>query len=451
MLPNPHGPIQQQIMMSMFDPDLLEMWVACGSKFGKSIAAAAAINAAAWMKQDGLFRWVAPIYSQARIGFRYCNRMLPGEPAVTPNKSDPSLTINAKETKIEFRSGKYPEDLEGEACHGYINDECAKMVEQVYDSEKTTTTVTRGKIISISTPRGKGWFYAKCMAAKEEMDWALKKGIKPKRIFLTAPSTANPFVTSEAILDNKKNMPDRLYRQYFLAEFVDNGSVFSNFRDCIFGDYFELDGEYQRWFHETAKDCQVVIGVDWAKTKDRTVFTATDLATRNVVGVERFYKTPYTEAIRRLLLFTRKFKEEIATLHDKTGIGSVIDDQLAYTPIKAQGIVFTNASKADMVTKLITATEQKSIGLPNWKDLIEEMDAFEVSATATGMMSYNAPSGLHDDIVCSLMLSHLALLQYADRDMKIIFMEDLIKDKSFDEPSTIEQYYNRIVDDEDDY
>jgi hypothetical protein len=89
--------------------------------------------------------------------------------------------------------------------------------------------------------------------------------------------------------------------------------------------------------------------------------------------------------------------------------------------------------------------------------MIAELDAFEVSSTSTGLLSYNAPTGLHDDIVCSLMLSHLALIQYGDKDMSVSVMEAprpaALKEGDKppeDKRSAVEQFYNALAGDDDD-
>lgn len=439
---------------------LTEMWVPCGTKFGKSIGAAAAITTRQVTGHGLLGRWVAPIYSQTKIGFKYCRKILPPAPHTRVDNHDLSLTMTALDSRVEFKSGKFPEDLEGEGIHGgYVLDECAKMQQQVYDSAKTTVTVTRAPILAISTPRGKNWFYSKCMSAKDEMEWAIKKGLPPAKLFLTAASTDNPLVSAEAVEEARRSMPDRLFRQYYLAEFVDDGSVFLGYRDCLFGEEIETTGPSQRWFDPEYVDGIVVVGADWAKTQDYTVFTAFDIATKKLVGFQRFHKTPYTEAIRKLVLFCRKFKDIMVVKHDKTGLGGVIDDQLSYTDLPYEGVVFTNAWKAEAVTSLITSVEHKMIGLPRWPEMIDEFESYEVSTSAAGNLSYASVVGKHDDIVSSLLLSHQALLQYSDSGADIKFMEDLknpdgAKRESKDAPpqqvSPIEEFYRSVKDDDDD-
>src|SRR6185369_5483389 len=211
-LPSPHSDTQSRIFQA-FDRPGTETWVACGTKFGKTISGSTALSKHFPIKKQGLWRWVAPIYSQALIGHRNIERMMPPRPFVEPLQY--SIKIPSTKSTIEFRSGEKPENLEGEACSGYVLDECAKMREQVYSSAKTTVTLTRGPILAISTPRGKNWFYNKCMQAKAEMELSLAKGEIPTRIFITAPTVANPRISAEIVAEAKKSLPDRLFRKYY--------------------------------------------------------------------------------------------------------------------------------------------------------------------------------------------------------------------------------------------
>lgn len=447
-VPKPHSEKQRIIMNAFNLRGVREVWVACGTKLGKTLGASGALCTSSPLKKQSLWRWVAPIYTQSQIGYDYCSRMLPPAPYVHRRRHGQIISFPSIDTRIQFFHGQRPESLEGEATAGNVLDEAAKMKEEVYAAVKTTTTVTRGKILLISTPLGKNWFYKGCMAAKDEMHRAKREGRHPTKIFITAPSISNPSVGQDIIDDARISLPYRLYQQLYLAEFVEDGTVFAGFRGCLYGDYLDMaDTEYQHWYMPGCEKATVCIGADWAKTTDRTVFTAVDMATRKVVGFERFYKTPYTEAIRRLVLFSRKFKQVQVLYHDKTGIGDAIDDQLAYTHLPYEGIVFTNKSKADMVSKLITSVEQQTIELPNWGDLVKEMDAYEVNTTSSGNFTYGAPSGQHDDIVSSIMLCNLGLVQYSDRRSEILFMDELLKNQKIGGPRTIEQYYNSLSED----
>lgn len=435
--PTPHSREQAMVMNAFNTPGLLELWVANGTKNGKSIGASSGLSAKAWVTKNGLFRWVAPIYAQSKIGLRYCQRLLPPKPYVLPNKSEMSLHIARQNTNMEFWHGQDPESLEGEAVNGYVLDEAAKMMASVYDSVLTTVTITRGPIVAISTPRGKNWFHAKCMRAKEEMEWSIRKGKVPKRLFITAPSAINPKVSEEAIDEARRNLPDRLFRQYYLAEFVDDGDVFGGFRQVLYGDPLDFNGKMHFWilpeYKETNNgraDVDVVIGADWGKKNDYTVFTAWDFKRRKMVGFQRFRGTSYIHAIKCLIWFAARFRKVHMIRHDKTGLGEVIDDLLDKTELPYEGQVFTNHSKSEMVNTLMVAVEQRSVQLPNWTTMVHEMDNYEVTTTEIGNMKYSAPQGLHDDIIASMILGWSCAQDYMDSEMAVKFVEELPKQQT---------------------
>ena len=448
-LPKPHSHKQAIIMNALMTEGLLEIWIACGTKFGKSLGAGCAISSKFLSVPGTNYRWVAPIYSQAKIGFNYIKTLL--HPSMAErNLSALTLSNENLGNIIEFKSGKYPEDLEGEAISGgYVLDECAKMVEQVYDSAKTTLTVTRAPMINISTPRGKNWFYKKCMEARDQMEWDLKHDRSPTKIFITAPSSDNPMVTLEAIEDARRSLPERLFKQYYLAEFIDDGSVFTGVRDILFEFSEIIETHRAKWVDPNSSNLNVVVGVDWAKTVDYTVMFAFDIETGKAAGFWRFQRQPYTEAIRRLMIFCKNFKEVSIIKHDKTGVGSAIDDQLAYTGLPYSGLTFTNAIKSEMVSKLMTSIETKAIMLPNWPEMLNEFDFYEVTTNALGNTTYGAVEGKHDDIVTAILLANVALLQYGNRQTEINFMEELPNKK--ETVSAVEQFYLDALDDDDQF
>lgn len=416
----PHSDKQNLIMNAFFIPGLIEMWVACGSKFGKSISASTALCLAFPLKRQALWRWIAPVYSQSRIGYKYCKKILPPEPYTRLNESNLSISMPLIDSQIQFFHGQHPETLEGEATHGNILDEAAKMKEGVYESVKTTTTVTRGPIVGISTPKGKNnWFYRRCMEAKEEMLRARHENRRPTKIFIHAPTMVNPYVSMDIINDAKRTMPERLWRQYFLAEFVSDGACFSNVSSCFTSDYIET-GENFHWYSDVTIDQDVVVGVDWARNIDCTVFTAIAPKDRRLKGIWRMKGLSYPKQILRLKTFCSKFKSANTIWHDKTGVGVALDDMLGETELPFRGITFTNSSKNEMMVRLMLAFETQGIGIPNIDKLVNELNDIEVKTTATGLPTYSAPDGSTDDIVMSLALSYSAMLQHVDRDFSIL-------------------------------
>ena len=419
---------EQALMMNFYrmDPECRELWAACGTKFGKSLAISTANAQALWVHRMWKMRWIAPIYQQAKIGLDYTKKILPGEPYVTPNLKDLSLYVRNQQNLIEFKSGQNPEDLEGEAINANALDEASKMKPQVYDSAIGTMTMTYGKLAGFSTPRGKNWFYKKCMNAKDEMIWCLKRKRIPTKLFIHAPTRANPNVRIEAIEAARKNLGPRLFSQYYEAEFVDDGAIFVNFRSCIYGEEIEVSGSVQFWKVSNSNQVDVVIGADWAKHTDFTVFTAWGKigGKHKVVGFLRFQSIGYIEAVRELRKFSRCFKSVDIVYHDRTGIGDAVDDILSHTDLNYEGIIFSNTSKSAMVNNLMMGFETEQCSIPNWEEMLKELDSFEVVTSVIGTMRYSAPSGLHDDIVCSMMLGYAASTEF-NQEFRVMYLDEL--------------------------
>jgi len=393
------------------------------------------------------WRWVAPIYTQACIAMDdYFPKLVPPHPYSKVNRSDLSITIPSNNTIFEFWHAQNPSSLEGAAVNGYVFDEASKMKPEARSSARTTTTRTKGPMMFISYPFGKNWFYVGCMEAKAHMEWSLKNGKEPEKIFLTAPTSDNPHIDFKVIEDARRELPERLFRQFYLAEFVDDGQVFVGFRDRFYGPELSLGQERQIWTAPEASEKTVVVGADWAKTTDYTVFFAADVETRKIVGLERFNRMPYTEAVRRLKIFCNRFKSTVIVRHDKTGVGTAIDDLLAVAEVPAEGITFTNQTKADMVAKLMTAFDTDGqIGLPRWDILASELESYDVTTSASGNFIYGAPAGKHDDAVSALMLMNTALIDYGNRDYQVRMMEDLPKTELALSP--LAAFYRDLMDD----
>ena len=397
-----------------------------------TLGLSSALVSAAPLRPQTLWRWIAPIYPQTRIGMRYIQRMMPKD-HIKVNRADMTIEMPAIDSIIQFFHGQHPSSLEGEASSGNVLDECAKMKHDVYASVKTTVTVTRGIIVGISTPLGKNWFWEKCMEAQEEMRRAYKEKRQPKKIFITAPTSANPFVMKEAIEEARRSLPARLFEQYYLAKFVDDSEVFCGFRECLYGDHIEMMNQaYQMYvIPDLATDANdrykvsVIIGADWGKITDFTVFTVWDYVNRRLIGFMRFKGEDYVNSIRNLVDFADKFSFVEMVYHDQTGLGEPINDLLSRTELPYEGVTFSNKTKAAMVNIMIMGIQTRTVKLLNWFEMIKELDAYEVTTTEIGVMRYSAPNGMNDDIVSSMILGYAGMTEYSDQSFDVKIMEEL--------------------------
>jgi hypothetical protein len=446
--PESHSREQTIIMNALRTDGLRNVFVAMGTKFGKTVASAVALSSQCLERPGTVWRWVAPIYQQSKIGLEYCQKIMPPEPDVKANMSLMHLYAPDVDSRIEFWHGQHPMSLEGAGVHGYVIDEAAKCHEQVYLSAKTTVTMTKGTIMCISTPLGKNWFYQRAMEAKDHMAWAIKTGRPLEQIFLTAPTAVNPYISRDIIRKAKREMPARLFRQYYMAEFLDEGTVFTGIAEALYGDPLEFETDTVKWIADCAKKKTVVIGADWAKSEDYTVFTALDLETKELCGFYRFHKVPYTEAVRRLIWFSTRFESVVVIRHDKTGVGSAIDDLMAHTDLPHEGVTWTSSIKNEMVARLMTSFEQREIKIPRWSSLVTELEQYEISVTPTGAMSYGAPTGKHDDCVSSLLMANAALLEYGDKTLEVRYVNEI--GEVVAPKDGLEAYYQSLVEDDED-
>lgn len=409
-----------------------------------SLSASTCLSQASLVKTNGLWRWIAPIYEQSKIGMSYFKKLLPPAPHSDFKQGAMRIFLPKLDSEIQFWHTKHPESLEGVGSSGNIFDEAAKCPFDAVAAARTTVTFTKGPEGYFSTPFGKNWFFKECMEAKERMEWAIRNDKDPEYIFLTARTIDNPYIDPEVVEEARKSLPDRLFRQYYLAEFMDEGSVFVGFRDCIEGPEIDVYGAVQHYIDPDAEKYSVFLGVDWAKKQDYLVATAYAIDPQTslpkMVGFLRFQGVGYVEALKELYKFIKKFKDVLMLKHDKTGVGEAIDDMLGQLSVPFEGVVFTNSSKAEMINKLIMAFETKAIKLLNWPEMVRELESFTVTTNALGTARYEAPAGMHDDIVASMMLGYYAAQEYST-EFKLNFLEDLPRQKM-----SVEKWYNDLID-----
>lgn len=449
------------------------MCLALGTKCGKTLGGAGRIanfSFTAPTEQAALYRIIAPTYQQASITYKYLDRLFPQTlpqqanltaeqyksaqaqwARLTPDRSESRMRMkwNHNNAQIQCVHAQDPEkSIEGERTHGNLIDEAAKCSAQTLASVMSTTSQTGGWIACTSTPRGKNWFYDLYRQCEEHMNWA-EKNQKPYEMFsATARTIDSPYVDKRVVEQARLSLPDRLFRQLYLAEFMDDGSVFAGHRDCVEGDLIDCFGKMQVWQVSDAKSRKVVIGADWAKRTDYGVFIAFEvgISKPKIIGFRRFQGLDYKLAIRELYNFSEQFAEVLLIRHDRTGIGDVINDMLSNFPWPIDPVVFTNESKSSMVDSYMVAIETRNLVLPNWPELIKEHDNYDVKMSVLGKPTYSAPSGLHDDIVTACFLAWTAVLETQDRVFDVRFLEDLPKTEL-----SMESWYSSFAEENEDF
>jgi len=370
--------------------------LACGVRWGKTRAAAMEGLAAAMEPREHSRGWVvAPTYDLGEKVFRelvVVSAEHLRHRIVTLREHDKRLVIRNLAgglSEVRCRSADNPTSLLGEGLDWLICDEFAQLKPAVWQNFLTQRLIDRrGWALLISTPRGKGLFYDLFRRGQ---------GGDPDFESWNHPSWSNPHLSRELIEKERARLPERVFRQEFCGEFIEGaGQVFRNVRELATRDWAGYD-----------QNRSYCAGLDLAQTVDYTVLVIMD-ELRRVVHVERFQRLDWAIQIGRIKVALERYGNP-PCLVDATGAGKPIHEQLLAEEINAVPYIFTNASKAALISALAIAIERREIGLPRvdlWPDGIEELEAFQYSITDAGNVKTGAPSGQHDDCVTALSLAN---------------------------------------------
>lgn len=183
---------------------------ACGRRFGKTrLGAALCIMTAG---QRGRAWWVAPTYKVGQVGWRLLSRMAQQVPGADVQKAERLITFPGG-GEIYVRSADNPNSLRGEGLDFVVLDECAFIHEDAWqEALRPALSDHKGRAMFISTPKGQNWFYRlwlRCADPTQEewRGWRL-------------PTSDNPYIDPAEIEAARISLPERVFRQEYLAEFL---------------------------------------------------------------------------------------------------------------------------------------------------------------------------------------------------------------------------------------
>lgn len=362
--------------------------MACGRRFGKTLAATNELAKKALEKPSSLNWWIAPTYRQTEIAFELIAAALKPVLKKSPNRSKLRLDV-INDSVIEFRSAERYENMRGDGPSFVVFDEASKCPKAAWQEVvRPALADNQGGAIFISTPWGRDWFWELFMRGQDptQNDYWSK----------SFPTSANPFIPLAEIEEARTSLPPLIFAQEFEAIFLDDAaSVYSNVDGCI----------RAGWFKEPEFGHFYTVGWDIAKYKDYSVFTVLDCNSQEIVYWERMNNCSYeTQIDTHLLPMVRKYNEAHVIM-DVTGVGDPILEEVRKRDINVEGYYFTNSSKKELIDRSVVALEKRQVTYPNIPVLINELKAYSYEFTRSGNIIYNAPEGQHDDCVISLALA----------------------------------------------
>jgi hypothetical protein len=387
-LPQPY-PLQREIIEHPAKYKVL----ACGRRAGKTHVAALAGVGGGKYGGHGLLdgknvRFASPSQDQTDVFWDYLKRWLaPLWDAPGFYKNESKRLIKYREGSIRVKTGSNPDVLRGFGdIDLLIFDECAWLNPAVWNEVGMPMLLDRdGDAWFLSTPKRRNWFWSLYIQSlnSDNKDWKC----------WSFPTTANPYISEEALNRLTSNMTEEMYRQEILAEFLEGQGAVFRYVDqrCILERRDPYEGDF-------------VAGIDFAQTQDYTVMIVMDRATRQVVDYDRFRQMDWSMQRGRIM-----------TMHDKWGLQTIIAERnSAGSPnveaLQKEGlpvIAFdtTPKSKPPLIESLVLAFDRDEIGVLDDPIIRGELMAYERTVTATGRSQYSAPSGLHDDCVMALALA----------------------------------------------
>jgi hypothetical protein len=334
--------------------------------------------------------WVGPTYGQANdYGF---DKLYPKIPkallAEEPKRSKPREIYFKNGSVISFRSADRPDSLDGAGVDFLIVDEAAQTPEMVwYQHLRPTLTDTQGDATFISTPRGQNWFH----------DWFSRgQSSDPDHADVwssQAASYENPHVPDSEIDDAAIEIPDRVFKQEYLAIFVDEGEgVFPGFKERNVADY--------DWRARNGNG-PYTTGVDFARHQNWTVIVTLD-RDGLLVNFRRIQKESWPSIQGKIEKAYEQYPGVVRV--DATRDNKIVTDlEDAGVPIDA--VSFNSSTKKDLIENLATRLESAEIRLPDIPQLVNELELYDYDVTRTGNVRYSSPEGWHDDCVDALALA----------------------------------------------
>jgi hypothetical protein len=364
----------------------------CGRRFGKSVVGQFACIETAG--QGGIAWWIAPSYPQATLLWNDLKKLVKPLP-VRIKESDRMITLTKTGGIIQIKSADNPETLVGAGLDLAVLDEAALMSPVVWQSSiRPALSDKRGRGLFLFTPKGVGNYTYKLYGYGLDPNF-------PQWSSHHYPTSANPHILPDEIEQARLDMPDRIYREMYLAEFIsDSDGVFRGILEvCILTPQAE-----------PAQGHRHVFGLDWGRTNDFTAISVFDVTAGQEVALDRFNQIGYAVQRDRIKALYEKWRPTVI-LAETNSIGGPNIEALQADGLPVQGFDTTNASKEQIINSLTLAFERTSQGVDGGIFLLDdpvgisELQSYEAERLPSGKWRYGGKGSTHDDTVIARALA----------------------------------------------
>ena len=342
-----------------------------------------------WLLKKGNRKggWISPVYSQAKS---IMDQIVNNSEAVitTSNRMEGTILFTNGST-LKFLSSDNPDNIRGFRFTHLVIDEAAFVKETALNTAILPTLNPTGKkCLMISTPRGRNFFY----------NWFNKEGV----VSMTFPLSECPYINPILVEEARKSLPPDVFKQEFLAEFVDSGNdVFTQTDKVATVPVFDTN------------KCEVYVGIDTGLTDDKSVCTIMDTQGR-VRYIDDCNNDSIQSIAQRFINLMNNYIV-VGGYIETNGIGRAMYDLIKPQFQKIRPFNTTQDNKTEMVRKLINDIETVNVELPTKElcpTLYKEFSTYTYKLSQTGKLSFTHMPGTHDDFVDSLLLANYSRTQF---------------------------------------
>jgi hypothetical protein len=268
---------------------------------------------------------VAPDYPRLRQWWRELKRFVPVGVKVhtdaTAKAIELSLTRDGTpHVLIELKSASDPESLVSVGLDLLVITEGAMVKERAWTESLMPCCMSPGRAglyVINGTPKGRNWVYHEFKAAQQDM---LEHGANSKTWCIQAPTISNPYIDREWYEWFAAKMPHRKRKQELLAEFLGAGDAFfPDPRKRVLTDDFEVLAP-------------IIIGIDWGRRDNPTVFFPLDGAGRQVAEPMELRNEPFDSQFAHLHQFVESMPcdpGDIVFAPEEVMLQSMFTDRIA--------------------------------------------------------------------------------------------------------------------------
>lgn len=130
---------------------------------------------------------------------------------------------------------------------------------------------------------------------------------------------------------------------------------------------------------------------------------------------------------------------------DRSGIGDSVVEEYAYE--NAEGIVFTQKTKEEMIEHIILLRQQGKLILPSKgvEKLIQQIEEQERIITDAGNVKFKHPASGHDDLLWALALACRVAKQEMEKPLPLVMSFDMTDSVDPSSPTVVENTLRKLA------